>query len=149
MKIATEVDYPAFAPVTEERIEAVFVPTIGSEEELARAAYLASLADPSRIGKMLAQASATRRGLIPLPKKFDLVSASPVNDLSGINMHNGKLREGTLESVERWVRKLGGHVHSQVRTIVKQTINRGDSAVVIASEKIVLGVVLLKIVKPL
>jgi K+-transporting ATPase ATPase B chain len=128
--------------------ETVFIPVTGSEEELAQAAYLATLADPTRTGKMLAQASHQRIGPVSLPDSYDLVSASPVNDLSGINFRNGMLREGSLESIEKWVRKLGGHVHCHVRKLVSQIADRGDHAIVIASEKIILGVVILKIMKP-
>ncbi len=132
-----------------ERMEAVFIPTIGSEEELAHAAYLASLADPSRHGKLLAKAAISKIGPVQLPHQLELVSASPVNELSGINLTHSKLREGTLEAIEKWVRKLGGHIHCQVHKVVQQVVGRGELAIVIASEKLVLGVVILKIAKPL
>jgi K+-transporting ATPase ATPase B chain len=129
--------------------ETVFIPTTGSEEELAHAAYLATLADPTRTGKILSRAAHQKVGPVSLPESYDLVSASPINDLSGINLRGGMLREGSLESVEKWIRKLGGHVHCHVRKLVSQIAERGDRAIVIASEKIILGVVVLKIVKPL
>ena len=127
------------------RTEAVFIPNIGSEEELAHAAYLASLADPTQNGKLLAQAAIKKIGTIELPQQFDLIAASPISDLSGINLKGAKIREGKLTSIEKWVRKQGGHIHSQVHGLVKQLIARGDSVVVIASERIVLGVVILKV----
>jgi len=127
--------------------EAVFIPTTGSEEELALAAYLASLADPSRQGKLLSKAAFKKIGPIQLPSHFDLISASPASDLSGVDLKHSKFREGTLESIEKWIRKVGGHIHSQVHIVVRQIVGRGDRAIVIASEKIVLGVVILKAVK--
>ncbi|MGZ3694353.1 MAG: hypothetical protein ACXWQO_09230 [Bdellovibrionota bacterium] len=127
--------------------EAVFIPTIGSEEELAHAAYLASLADPSRLGKSLAKAAIGKIGPVRLPSHLELVSASPISDLSGVNLKNSSFREGTLESIEKWVRKAGGHVHCQIHNLVRQIVGRGDKAIVIASEKVVLGVVILKVVK--
>ena len=127
--------------------DAVFIPTFGSEEELAHAAYLASLADPSRQGKRLAQAAQLKIGPVQLPRHYDLVSASPVSDLSGVNLGQTKFREGSFESIEKWIRKIGGHIHCQVRKLIMQIAEQGDSAVVIASEKMVLGVVILKAAK--
>lgn len=129
--------------------EAVFIPTIGSEEELAHAAYLASLADPSTQGKQLSKAAIRKIGSVQLPSHFNLVSASPISDLSGVDLRDSKFREGTLESVEKWIRNVGGHIHSQVHTVVRQIVGRGDRAIVIASEKIVLGVVIIRVVKSL
>jgi high-affinity K+ transport system ATPase subunit B len=129
--------------------EAVFIPTFGSEEELAHAAYLATLADPSRTGKMLAKAASQKIGPISLPKEFDLVSASPISNLSGVNINHTMIREGTLETVEKWIHKIGGHIQCGVRRVVDQVNARGDFAIVVASEKIVLGVIALKMVRPI
>ncbi|MGZ3651314.1 MAG: hypothetical protein ACXVCS_04715 [Bdellovibrionota bacterium] len=59
------------------------------------------------------------------------------------------IREGAFESIEKWIRKLGGHIHCHIRNVVKQIAEHGDQAIVIATEKVVLGVVLLKVAKPI
>ena len=130
-------------------VDAVFIPTTGSEEELAHAAYLASLADPSRHGKLIASAAIRKIGPVKLPRQCDLIAASPTSNLSGVNLADSKIREGTLESVEKWIKKFGGHIHNQVHNTVKQIASRGDHPIVIASEKIVLGIVILKVMKPI
>jgi len=129
--------------------EAVFIPAVGSEEELAQAAYLACLADPSRQGKFLARSAHRKIGAVKIPENLELVSASPGRDLSGVNFKHSEtmIREGAFEPIEKWIRKLGGHIHCHIRNVVKQIAEHGDQAIVIASEKVVLGVVVLKVVK--
>ncbi|MGZ6323159.1 MAG: hypothetical protein ACXWR1_03165 [Bdellovibrionota bacterium] len=129
--------------------EAVFIPVVGSEEELAHAVYLATLADPSRQGKFLARSAHRRIGTVKIPENIELVSASPGRDLSGVNLEHSMIREGAFESIEKWIRKLGGHIHCHIRNVVKQIAEHGDQAIVIATEKVVLGVVLLKVAKPI
>ena len=145
--IKKETQLPPEIPSIETDVETVFIPIIGSVDELAHAACLASLADQSREGKLLAKAAIQAIGLIHLPVEFELIAASPGSSLSGVNLKNSKIREGTLESIEKWIRKLGGHVHRQVHALVKKISDSGDLAIVIANEKLVLGVVVLKTVK--
>ena len=134
IKLASNETYP----LTE------FIPATGSVEELALAAYLSSLADPSAKGKTLAMAAKNKIKKICLPNHYSLISASPNSNLSGINYKETKLREGTMESIEKWIRHVGGHIQSQVRQMVEQIKASGDQAIVIASQKIVLGIVIIK-----
>ena len=137
---------PPFQPRLEpvETLEAFFIPTVGSEEELAHAAYLASLADPTPNGKLIAQLALRRLGSIKAPENFKLVYASQGDPICGINLNGQMIRKGPLSSIEEWVRNTGGYFHCQIRKVVSQILTKGGFAIVIANETVDLGVIYLK-----
>ena len=123
---------------------AIFIPTVGSEVELASAAYLASLADPSPTGALISRLALRKAGVVDVPYCPDLIYASKESPICGINLKDKMIRKGSIASIEEWVSNSGGFCHSRLRSVVHQIINRGEYATVIATETIVLGVIYLK-----
>jgi K+-transporting ATPase ATPase B chain len=127
-----------------EKLEAVFIPTVGSEEELAQAAYLASLADPTPNGKLIAELALRKVGTIRVPENSKLVYASQNYPICGINLYDHMIRKGSISSIEEWVRNVGGYFHCRIRSVVSQILKKGGFAIVIANESVDLGVIYLR-----
>ena len=124
--------------------EVTFIPTFGSEEDLARAAFLTALADLTPRGRLVAQATERKAASVQVPKKAHFVYARKQQDICGIDYRNHKIRMGSIQCVEEWVRSVGGYFHNQVMGIVREILHLGGTAVVVADEKTALGVVYLK-----
>lgn len=145
LSIEHQSSVPTLQPHLEaEKLEAFFIPTVGSEEELAQAAYLACLADPTPTGKLVAKLSLHKVGSIQIPENSKLVYASQNDPICGINLKDHMIRKGSINSIEEWVRNVGGFFHCRIRSVVSQVLNRGGFAIVIANESADLGVIYLK-----
>ena len=129
------------------QMEAIFIPTTGSVEELALAAYLSCLADPSPVGKLIAQLALCKAGHVQIPQDSKLVFSSQNNQVCGINLHDHMIRKGSLNAIEEWVRNIGGYLHCRIRSVVSQILSKGGLAIVIANETVDLGVVYLRYAK--
>lgn len=122
--------------------ELVFIPTVGSEEELSEAAYLATVADHTpEAHAIYTGALLGSHFKITLPKDSRLVPPASNVAASGINLKDRFIRKGTLDVIESWVWQMGGKIHSQTRRIVEQIIRRGHRAIVIADHRQDLGVI--------
>ena len=132
---------------TDTQMEAVFIPTTGSEEELALAAYLSCLADPSPAGKLIAELALRKAGQVLIPQDSKLVFSSQSNQVCGINLHDHMIRKGSINAIEEWVRNISGYFHCRIRSIVSQILSKGGLAIVIANETVDLGVVYLRYAK--
>lgn len=128
--------------------EVIFIPNIGSEEDLAQAAYLASLADPTPQGKLLTRVAREKIGTPALPSGCQLVAQAEFRPVCGVNLGDSHghtmIREGSMSSIEDWVRNMGGYIHSRVRRIVSQIASHGGVAIVVATESVILGVIHVK-----
>jgi K+-transporting ATPase ATPase B chain len=122
--------------------DAVFIPTFGTEEELARAAYLASLADLSPDGQLIAELALERAGSVDLPVAARLVPKA--GEMSGVDLSDRMLRIGSLDSIEAWLHDARGYLDGRLRKIVSQILARGGLAFVVADESSDLGVIALQ-----
>jgi high-affinity K+ transport system ATPase subunit B len=122
---------------------AVFIPTGGSEVDLACAAYLASLADTSPEAKVLGELAIRKVGLLLIPEHSKTITPKEGEGLCGVDLESHKIRIGTLASIRSWVRNVGGTFHDHLAGIVEQIALRGDMAVVVACEAGDLGVIAL------
>jgi K+-transporting ATPase ATPase B chain len=118
-----------------------------SEEELAAAAQLASLADETPEG----------RSIVVLAKeRFDIrerefgegqhtfVPFSATTRMSGLDVGSEQIRKGAAESVKAWVRERGGPIPADLDPIVEQVSRSGATPLVVADGRVVLGVIELK-----
>jgi K+-transporting ATPase ATPase B chain len=121
--------------------DVLFIPIVGSEEELTEAAYLASVADHSvESDAVFSGALMQGRFKIKLPKGAELVTLS-TSCISGINLSDRFIRKGTLDAIEAWLNDMGGVMHNKTRSIVNQIVRRKHHAIVIADHQQDLGVV--------
>lgn len=114
--------------------DVTFLPTIGSEQELVEAAYVAALSDTSYMGELILNASLKKL------KAFKNESSL----IKKVLKKNRKVKEGAFEIVDSWVHLLGGKIHNPVRHIVEQVKAAGGIPIVVANDRIDLGVILIK-----
>jgi K+-transporting ATPase ATPase B chain len=118
-----------------------------TEQELADAAQLASLADETPEG----------RSIVVLAKqKFNLrerdigalgaifVPFSAQTRMSGVDLGERKIRKGAADAIRASIEQLGGRFPQEVLTGVENVARRGSTPLVVAEGRRVLGVIELK-----
>ncbi|MDQ1431965.1 MAG: potassium-transporting ATPase ATP-binding subunit, partial [Actinomycetota bacterium] len=133
-----------------------FLPVNGvTEEELADAAQLSSLADETPEGRSIVVLAKVRYGL----RERELVGAHLVaftaqTRMSGVDFSGRSVRKGAADSVRRWVEEQGGTVPPELGEAVDSIAAQGGTPLVVAESGVgptpkALGVIYLKdIVKP-
>jgi K+-transporting ATPase ATPase B chain len=133
-----------------------FLPVNGvTEEELADAAQLSSLADETPEGRSIVVLAKERYGL----RERELVGAHLVaftaqTRMSGVDFSGRSVRKGAADSVRRWVEEQGGTVPPELGEAVDSIAAQGGTPLVVAESGVgptpkALGVIYLKdIVKP-
>src|SRR5262249_1201966 len=137
-----------------------FIPVNGvTEDELADAAQLSSLADETPEGRSIVVLAKERYGL----RERELVGAELVpftaqTRMSGVDFDNRSVRKGAADSVRRWVEEHGGVVPPELGDAVDSISAQGGTPLVVAEAQganghthapRALGVIYLKdIVKP-
>ncbi|HWD71551.1 MAG TPA: potassium-transporting ATPase subunit KdpB [Actinomycetota bacterium] len=134
------------------RQAAEFLPLQGvSEEDLADAAQLSSLADETPEGRSIVVLAKERNGL----RERELLGATLVaftaqTRMSGVDLeardgHPARsIRKGATDSVRRWVNEQGGHVPDGLEPIVEKISTSGGTPLVVADSTRVFGVIHLK-----
>ena len=130
------------------RQAAAFLPADGiSEEELADAAQLASLADETPEGRSIVILAKQRfnlrsRDLHALDAHFLHFSAQ--TRMSGVNVHGREIRKGATDAIRAHVEALHGVMPNSVLGTVDEVARRGSTPLVVSDGTRVLGVVELK-----
>ncbi len=129
------------------RMAAAFLPVGGaSEESLADAAQLASLADETPEGRSVVVLAKERFDIRArdLSGDYDFVPFSAQTRMSGLDIDGRRIRKGAAEAVRRWVREQGGTVPANLAEVVERTAKAGSTPLVVADGPNVLGVIELK-----
>ncbi|WP_018411575.1 potassium-transporting ATPase subunit KdpB [Methyloversatilis thermotolerans] len=130
------------------RQAAAFLPAPGvSEQALADAAQLASLADETPEGRsivVLAKQKFALRERQLLSHDASFVPFTAQTRMSGVNWAGRQIRKGAAEAVRRHVESLGGRYAEDVAQQVEDVARRGSTPLVVADGAQVLGVVELK-----
>ena len=135
------------------RQASVFVPAPGvTEEQLADAAQLASLADETPEGRSIVVLAKTRFGLRERELsglQAHFVPFTAQTRMSGVDFGepgapHRSIRKGAAEAVRRHVEALGGAFVAEVQHSVDAVSRRGSTPLVVADGARVLGVVELK-----
>ncbi len=125
-----------------------FVPSDGvMEQELAEAAHLASLADETAEGRSIVVLAKNRfgiRGRNLEEIKPHFIPFSAKTRMSGVNYDGSQILKGAAESVESYVRTLGGIVPASVKAAVREVAQVGGTPLVVCRDAKVLGVIELK-----
>jgi K+-transporting ATPase ATPase B chain len=130
------------------RQAAAFIPAAGvSEEELADAAQLASLADETPEGRSIVVLAKQRynlreRDLGALGASF--VHFSAHTRMSGVNIGARQVRKGAADAVRRHVEALGGAFPKAVLERVQDVARRGSTPLIVSDDARVLGIIELK-----
>jgi potassium-transporting ATPase ATP-binding subunit len=130
------------------RQAASFIPAGAvSEEELADAAQLASLADETPEGRSIVVLAKQRfhlreRDLAALGASF--VHFSAHTRMSGVNIGERQIRKGAADAVAKHVESVGGAFPKAVLTGVTEIARRGSTPLVVSDGPRALGVIELK-----
>jgi K+-transporting ATPase ATPase B chain len=128
------------------RQAAEFLPLPGvSEQDLADAAQLSSLADETPEGRSIVVLAKERYGL----RERELSGATLVpftaqTRMSGVDIEGRSIRKGATDSVRRWVQDAGGSVPGELEPIVEHIAKSGGTPLAVADGDRVLGVIHLK-----
>jgi len=125
-----------------------FLPIPGvTEEELADAAQLSSLADETPEGRSIAVLAKEKYGLrgrhIP-ENEANFIPFSAYTRMSGVDIAGRKLRKGATEAVSRFAVEQGGTSSPAVQEISDRISRSGGTPLAVADGKILLGVIHLK-----
>jgi len=129
------------------RMASRFVPVGGhTEQELADAAQLASLADETPEGRSIVVLAKEQFALREreLTGDHTFVPFSATTRMSGIDMDGRQIRKGAADSVTTWAAALGGTAPSELRGVVEGLARAGSTPLVVADGAEILGVVELK-----
>jgi K+-transporting ATPase ATPase B chain len=130
------------------RQAAAFIPAAGvTEEELADAAQLASLADETPEGRSIVVLAKQRfnlreRDLASLGATF--VPFSARTRMSGVDIGGRQVRKGAADAIRRQVESLGGAFPRAMQASVDDVARRGSTPLIVSDGSRVLGVIELK-----
>jgi potassium-transporting ATPase ATP-binding subunit len=130
------------------RQAAAFIPAAGvSEEELADAAQLASLADETPEGRSIVVLAKQRfqlreRDLAALKARF--VHFSAHTRMSGVDIGERQVRKGAADAIRRQVERLGQAFPRAVQSAVEDVARRGSTPLIVSDGPRVLGIIELK-----
>jgi potassium-transporting ATPase ATP-binding subunit len=125
-----------------------FIPLPGvTEQEIADAAQLSSLADETPEGRSIVVLAKERYGL----RGRELAAHGAVfvpftaqTRMSGVDLDGREVRKGAADSIERYVAANGGSSTPELKTIVDRIARAGGTPLVVAERTRALGVVHLK-----
>ena len=129
------------------RMASAFYPAHGhTEEELADAAQLASLADETPEGRSIVVLAKERFAIREreLPPDHEFVPFSATTRMSGLDMDGRRIRKGAAEAVRSWVEEQGGMTPPGLRDVVDRISREGSTPLVVADGREILGVIELK-----
>ena len=125
-----------------------FIPVDGvSEQDLADAAQLSSLADETPEGRsvvILAKEKFNIRGRELSDKNMTFIPFTAKTRMSGVDYHGNEIRKGAADTMEKYVTESGGIYSEKCDRIVKEIANKGGTPLVVAKNHKILGVIHLK-----
>lgn len=125
-----------------------FLPVKGvTEEELADAAQLSSIADETAEGRsivVLAKERFNIRGRDLSKANAEFIEFSAKTRMSGINLGGDEIRKGAAEAVKAYVESKGGSYPQDCADLVRQVAEKGGTPLVVAKNSQVMGVIYLK-----
>jgi K+-transporting ATPase ATPase B chain len=129
------------------RMASRFVPVGGhTEQELADAAQLSSLADETPEGRSIVVLAKDLFGLREreLTGEHTFVPFSATTRMSGLDVDGRQIRKGAADSVTAWSSAQGGSAPSELRGVVDGFARAGSTPLVVADGPEILGVIELK-----
>ena len=130
------------------RKASAFIPVDGaSEQELADAAQLSSLADETPEGRsvvILAKEKFGIRGRELSDKNMTFLPFTAKTRMSGVDYAGNEIRKGAADTMQEYVTHAGGIYSNECDRIVKEIANQGGTPLVVAKNHKILGVIHLK-----
>jgi potassium-transporting ATPase ATP-binding subunit len=130
------------------RQAASFIPAPGvTEDEMANAAQLSSLADETPEGRsivVLAKEKYGLRGRELSSHDMEFVPFTAQTRMSGVNMNGHQIRKGAVDAITRYLAANGNAMPVEVQASVEQIARSGGTPLVVADKSRALGVIHLK-----
>ena len=130
------------------RKASAFIPVDGaSEQELADAAQLSSLADETPEGRsvvILAKEKFNIRGRELSDKNMTFIPFTAKTRMSGVDYDGNEIRKGAADTMQKYVTENGGVYSNECDRIVKEIAQQGGTPLVVAKNHKILGVIHLK-----
>ena len=130
------------------RKASAFIPVDGaSEQELADAAQLSSIADETPEGRsvvILAKEKFNIRGRELSDKNMTFIPFTAKTRMSGVDYDGNEIRKGAADTMQEYVTENGGIYSNECDRIVKEIANQGGTPLVVAKNHKILGVIHLK-----
>jgi len=128
-----------------------FIPAPGvKESELAEAASLASLADETPEGRSIVALAADQykvQQTAPAAPELvpEFVSFTAATRMSGVNFNGTRIRKGAADAVKAFITENGGEAPGvEIDAAVQRVAEQGGTPLVVAKNKVALGVIHLK-----
>jgi K+-transporting ATPase ATPase B chain len=118
-----------------------------TDEELADAAQLSSLADETPEGRsvvVLAKEKYDLRGRHIPEHESTFIPFSAYTRMSGVDFEGRRLRKGATEAISKFVLQEGGHVHADFQEMSDRISRTGGTPLAVADGKRLLGIIHLK-----
>ena len=131
------------------RMATELIPSDGaSREQLLEAALLSSLSDETPEGRSIVILCKNELGIkgrdIRAPEDAVFVPFSASARMSGVDIGNRRVRKGSVDAVEAFVRAAGGAFPERLRAQVDAIARNGDTPMTVAEGGRVIGVIRLK-----
>src|ERR1700752_42007 len=125
-----------------------FLPVGGvSEHHLADAAQLSSLADETPEGRsivVLAKEKYGLRGRELAPHEATFVAFTAQTRMSGVDFDCREIRKGAADAIQKYLGSGSNHLNADLTTIVERISREGGTPLVVAEDRLPLGVIQLK-----
>jgi len=125
-----------------------FIPLPGVDEtELAEAAQLSSLADETPEGRsivVLAKEKYGLRGRELAPHEATFVAFTAQTRMSGVDFDSREIRKGAADAIQKYLGNSSGHLNADLTNIVERISREGGTPLVVAEDRLPLGVIQLK-----
>jgi K+-transporting ATPase ATPase B chain len=125
-----------------------FIPLPGVDEtELAEAAQLSSLADETPEGRsivVLAKEKYGLRGRELTPHEATFVAFTAQTRMSGVDFDSREIRKGAADAIRKYLGSVSNHLNADLTNIVERISREGGTPLVVAEDRLPLGVIQLK-----
>ena len=125
-----------------------FIPLDGvNEQELAEAAQLSSLADETPEGRsivVLAKEKYGLRGRELASHEATFVPFTAQTRMSGVDLDGREIRKGAADAIEKYLAQFATKVPADLTEIVERVSREGATPLVVAEDRVALGVIQLK-----
>ena len=125
-----------------------FIPLTGVDEtELAQAAQLSSLADETPEGRsivVLAKEKYGLRGREFASHEATFIPFTAQTRMSGVDFDQREVRKGAADAIERYLAAFGRYAPDELSNIVERISREGGTPLVVAEDRVPLGVIYLK-----
>ena len=123
-----------------------FVPLPGvAEIELAEAAQLSSLADETPEGRSIVVLAKEKYGLRQLASpEARFIPFTAQTRMSGVDWDGREVRKGAADAIQKYLASAGVHVNGDLSAIVEKISREGGTPLVVAEDRLPLGVIQLK-----